>query len=75
MNTLARSLDDTKDHVYSTWSDNQLRDYLIEKGIIKSDEQKTRDQLLSYMRDAYASVMNPVYNAWSDSYIVSSHSL
>ena len=71
--SLARTIDDAKDYVYSTWNDNQLHDYLVNKGILKPEEQKTHEQLLAYMRDAYAAVANPAYEAWSDSYIVRCH--
>lgn len=66
-----RALDDSKDYVYSTWDDNRLRSYLEEKGVIETKQQATRDQLLAYMRDSYAKVSNPVWDAWSDSYMVS----
>ena len=66
-----RALDDSKDYVYSTWDDNKLRSYLEEKGVIKTKQQTTRDQLLAYMRDSYANVANPAWDAWSDSYMVS----
>ncbi|KDQ55914.1 hypothetical protein JAAARDRAFT_180063 [Jaapia argillacea MUCL 33604] len=67
--TAARKLDDTKDYVYSTWDDNQLRSYLEEKGVIRTKQQVTRDEMLKYMQDSYASTMDPVWKAWSDSYI------
>ncbi|KAH8112080.1 hypothetical protein DFH11DRAFT_1706901 [Phellopilus nigrolimitatus] len=67
--SLVRALDDSKDYVYSTWDDNRLRGYLEEKGVIKPEQQTTRDQLLGYMRDSYASAAAPVWNAWSSSYI------
>ncbi|EJD05085.1 uncharacterized protein FOMMEDRAFT_139660 [Fomitiporia mediterranea MF3/22] len=67
--SLARSLDDSKDYVYSTWNDNQLRDYLVKKGVIKSKQQATRVELLAYMRDAYAKTSDSIWDAWSDSYI------
>jgi hypothetical protein len=69
--TLARALDDTKDYVYSTWDDNKLRSYLEEKGVIKTKQQLRRDELLAYMHDAYAKVTSPIWEAWSDSYLVS----
>lgn len=68
--TAVRALDDSKDYVYSTWDDNRLRSYLEEKGVIKTKQQATRDQLLAHMRDSYAKVSNPVWDAWSDSYMV-----
>jgi hypothetical protein len=52
------------------WDDNRLRSYLEEKGVIKTKQQATRDQLLAKMKESYASVANPVWSAWSDSYIV-----
>jgi len=39
------------------------------KGVIKSKQQATRDELLAKMRDAYASTTTPVWKAWSDSYL------
>ena len=68
--TLVRAADDSKDYVYSTWTDSQLHDYLVEKNIIKSSDHPTRDQMLAYMRDSYAAVTEPIWKAWSDSYIV-----
>ena len=67
---LNRKMDDTKDYVYSTWDDNQLRTYLEEKGVIKTKQEATRDQLLGYMRHAYSKVTDPLWQSWSDSYIV-----
>jgi len=62
-------MDDTKDYIYSTWSDNQLRTYLEEKGVIRTKAQVSRDEMLAKMREAYAAAADPVYSAWSDSYI------
>ncbi|CCA76061.1 hypothetical protein PIIN_10061 [Serendipita indica DSM 11827] len=63
------AMDDTKDYVYSTWSDNQLRTYLEEKGVIRTKAQVSRDEMLKKMRETYAAAANPVYDAWSDSYM------
>ncbi|KAJ8517593.1 hypothetical protein ONZ45_g5236 [Pleurotus djamor] len=60
-----RVLDDSTDYVYSTWDDNQLRTYLEEKGLIKTKAQKSRDEMLVMMRDAYSKVANPIWQAWS----------
>ncbi|TFK37710.1 hypothetical protein BDQ12DRAFT_632360 [Crucibulum laeve] len=65
----ARTFDESKDYVYSTWDDNQLRSYLENKGVIKTKSQKKRDELIALMHDAYGRVTNPVWDAWSDSYI------
>ncbi|KAF9460445.1 hypothetical protein BDZ94DRAFT_1265910 [Collybia nuda] len=65
-----RALDDSKDYVYSTWDDNRLRSYLESKGVkVQEKAQKSRADLLGMMRDSYAKVTNPVWEAWSDSYI------
>lgn len=66
---VVRTLDDSKDYIYSSWDDSQIRSYLQEKGVIKTDAEIRRDQLLGYMRDSYAAATDPVWNAWSDSYI------
>jgi hypothetical protein len=34
------------DTVYSTWSDSQLKKWLVDHGIIKSDAQVSRDKML-----------------------------
>lgn len=67
---VSKALDDSKDYIYSTWSDSDLQSYLVKKGVLRSDAQKTRDQLLQSMRTSYASVADPVWDAWSDTYVV-----
>jgi hypothetical protein len=64
-----KSFDQSKDYVYSTWSDNEMRTWLEKKGIIKTKSEKKTDELLQMMHDAYGSVANPVWDAWSDSYL------
>ncbi|RDB23875.1 Meiotic sister chromatid recombination protein 1 [Hypsizygus marmoreus] len=65
-----RALDDSKDYIYSTWDDNQLRNYLESKGVqVKDQAEKSRSDLLRMMHDIYAKVTNPVWEAWSDSYL------
>ncbi|KAJ7584983.1 hypothetical protein C8J56DRAFT_139800 [Mycena floridula] len=64
-----QTLDDTKDYVYSTWDDNRLRSFLEEKGVLKTKQQAKRDELLKMMRENYAAVTQPVWNAWATSYI------
>jgi hypothetical protein len=67
----ARQLDDAKDYVYSTWDDNRLRSYLVEKGTAAKDvADKKRADLLTLMRDVYARVTTPIWEAWSESYMV-----
>ncbi|KAJ7353333.1 hypothetical protein DFH08DRAFT_922997 [Mycena albidolilacea] len=66
----ARQLDDSKDYVYSTWEDNRLRSFLVEKGALAKDSaDKKRVELLTLMRDVYARVTTPIWEAWSDSYM------
>jgi len=36
----------TTDTVYSTWSDSDLKQWLVERGIIKSDAQVTREKMV-----------------------------
>lgn len=67
----SRTLDSTKDYVYSTWDDSKLRNYLESKGVVVEEQaRQSRNDLLGLMYDAYAKVTDPVYHAWSDSYLV-----
>ena len=66
-----KALDDSKDYVYSTWDDTQIKDYLTGRGVLKPDAKKTREQYLKLMKDHYAAVADPAWEAWTDSYIVS----
>ena len=65
-----KAFDESKDYVYSSWDDSQMRVYLVSHDVLKSDAQKTRDQYLQLMKENYAAVADPVWQAWSDSYIV-----
>jgi hypothetical protein len=65
-----KALDDSKDYVYSTWDDSQMKGYLVSRGVLKSDAQKPRDQYLKLMKEHYAAAADPVWQAWSDSYMV-----
>jgi Putative nuclear envelope organisation protein len=67
---VGRKLEDTKDYVYSSWDESQLKDWLVSKGAIKSDQQKSRDEMLKLMHKYYAKVADPTWSAWSDSYMV-----
>ncbi|KAF8999783.1 hypothetical protein BDQ17DRAFT_733076 [Cyathus striatus] len=66
---VARAFDDSKDYVYSSWDDNQLRTYLEKKNVIKPKSQSTRAELLAKMHEAYGKAVTPVWEAWSTSYI------
>lgn len=67
-----KGFDQSKDYVYSTWSDNEMRTWLEKKGLLKTKSEKKKDELLQMMHDAYGSVANPIWEAWSDSYLVCS---
>ncbi|KAG6892693.1 hypothetical protein C0992_012928, partial [Termitomyces sp. T32_za158] len=70
-NTASQTLDSTKDYVYSAWDDSKLRSYLESKGVVVEEQaRQSRNDLLGLMYDAYAKVTDPVYHAWSDSYLV-----
>lgn len=38
---------------WSAWSDNQIRDYLIEQGYSSSDAQVKRDELVKLANEKY----------------------
>ena len=63
-------LDDSKDYIYSSWDDSKIRKFLQDKGV-ESATGLTRQQLLKKMREVYASAADPIWDAWSDSYMVS----
>jgi hypothetical protein len=67
---VAIKFDETKDYVYATWDDNQMKNWLVQKRLLKSKDQKKREELLQMMHDAWGRVANPVWDAWSDSYLV-----
>ncbi|PLW55088.1 hypothetical protein PCANC_02571 [Puccinia coronata f. sp. avenae] len=66
---LSAKFDDAKDYVYSSWSDNELRDYLIQKGAIKSGTHFSRNDLLQAIKDTYNDAAQNVYESWSDNRI------
>jgi hypothetical protein len=69
---VVRKMEDGKDYVYSTWDEGRLRQFLEDKGVVdkKSASKLTRKQLLEKMRGAYTSVSEPIWDSWSDSYMV-----
>jgi hypothetical protein len=69
---VVRKMDDGKDYVYSTWDEGRLRKYLEDKSVVdkKYSNRLTRQQLLEKMKGAYASVTEPIWDSWSDSYMV-----
>jgi hypothetical protein len=57
--------------VYSSWDESDLRQYLQDKGLVEPHAQTTKEQLLVKMKTAYLKSTDPIWNAWTDSYIVS----
>ena len=37
---------DCRDSVWNTWSDLELRAWLVDHGVLKSDAEKSRDELV-----------------------------
>ena len=64
-----KKLDDTKDYVFSSWDDNQLRTWLEEHNVVTAPEKSDRPALLNSVRDAYLKLTSPIYEAWSTSTI------
>ena len=56
-----------QDTVYSSWTDSQMRDWLIEHNIIKSNAQIQREKLQQLIHDNYANAKDTVWGAWRDS--------
>ena len=67
---VGRTLDDSRDYVYSTWDDNRLRSWLEDRGVIEARKASTRAELMKLANDYYRKATQPVWNSWSDSYIV-----
>lgn len=57
------------DTVYSTWSDSQLKGWLIKNNLVKSDTQIKRDQMISLVQDNYAKASDTIWSAYSDNVI------
>jgi hypothetical protein len=55
-----------KDTFLSTWSDNQLRQWLIDNGYIRSDAQVKRDELVKLASEKY--VVNDSGGGWRPIY-------
>ncbi|KAM5530324.1 hypothetical protein V8D89_008971 [Ganoderma adspersum] len=67
-NQVGKTLDDSKDYVYSSWDDNRIRAYLEEHGVVEPPATP-REKLLARMKETYAATVTPVWKSWSDSYI------
>ncbi|KZV62955.1 hypothetical protein PENSPDRAFT_758355 [Peniophora sp. CONT] len=66
---IGRKASEQRDWAYSTWTDSQFHDFLVEKGLVKSQQQATRDEMINQFNSWYHSAVDPAYDAWSDSYL------
>lgn len=57
---------DASDTVWSSWSDSDLKAWLVDHNIIKSDAQLRRDKLRRLVQDNYASAVDTIYSGWHD---------
>lgn len=55
------------DTVFSSWKETDLRKYLIDNGIIKSDFQASKDKYASLVADNYKWTNDQLFSSWSDS--------
>lgn len=68
----ASSYRDNYAHAYDTtwgaWKDSDMHQWLVEHGYLRSDAQKTRDELIKLMQDKHgeASIKTASYLTWPD---------
>ncbi|CAO1618319.1 unnamed protein product [Sympodiomycopsis kandeliae] len=65
---VTNNFDANKDYVWSTWKDSELRKWLIDNNVIKSDYEAKRDELVS-TAEKYSNTLTDqgrAYYAWSD---------
>ena len=55
-----------KSTVFSGWHDSEIRDYLINHGLIKSDYEVKRDDMIKLIGDKYQQTTAAPYLAWPD---------
>lgn len=61
---------ESKDYLYSTWNENQLRAYLESKGIVKTPAEAKKDDLVALVKSSYNDAADNVYDTWTDTYLV-----
>lgn len=57
----------TQDTAYSTWTDSQMKDWLVSHGVIKSDAQLQREKLQKLVADNYSNAQDTVWGSWRES--------
>ena len=58
---------DVNDTVWSSWSDSDLKAWLVDHNVIKSEAQLHRDKLHKLVQDNYANAVDTIYGGWHDS--------
>ncbi|KAJ7803730.1 hypothetical protein B0H14DRAFT_1634140 [Mycena olivaceomarginata] len=58
---------DVNDSVWSTWSNSDLKPWLVAHNIIKSDVQVQREKLTKLIEGNYTNAQDTMWEAWSDS--------
>lgn len=67
---VAREFDSTKDYIFTTWDDSELRKWLEENGVVEARKAKSRTELIDLANYYVCKVSDPVWQTWSDSYMV-----
>ena len=57
----------SQDTVHTPWTDADMKEWLVEHGIIKSDAQIQREKLQKLMVDNYSNAKDTVWSSWRDS--------
>lgn len=58
---------DVNDRVWGTWTDSDLKAWLVSHSVIKSDTQIAREKLVKLIEDNYSNAQDTLWSAWSDS--------
>jgi hypothetical protein len=58
---------DTNDYVWSQWTDSELRQYLIDHNIIKSDAQLKREKMEKLVQDNWSATSDAFWSSWTES--------
>ncbi|KAG6819865.1 hypothetical protein H0H93_007850 [Arthromyces matolae] len=60
---------DVNDSVYCAWSDSQLKAWLVDHGIVKSNAQVNREKMRKLVENNYLSAKSTLSSSWSDSQV------
>lgn len=67
---IGRALDSTKDYFYSSWDDSRLRKWLEDHGVVEASKSTDRSQLITLVSQYFHEASDPVWQSWSDDYMV-----